>query len=211
MAVHSETSIASWALSKLGSARVASISQDSKGAEAMNFRFPYVRDAMLQAYPWRFAMVRTTLAADATAPEWGYARRFLLPSDCLQFRALGDDIASIQEIGVTVRGLGFGTIGTGAVCEVIGQYIHTDLSAPLKIEYIRQVTDVGEFPDVFAEAMACKLATDAAIELPNSTTLQRDLAAEYARTISDARNTDAILRPPERRAPGAWVTARLGI
>jgi len=208
MAVYSATDVANMAITLLGGRRISNITEDGKTPETMNFLFPLRRDVLLQTYPWRFAMKRTTLPADATAPEWGYTKRYLLPSDCLQFRVLGDESADVETIGVQYRGSSTGHAGD-AVCEVVGSYIHTDISAPLKVEYIRNVPNAGDFPDAFAHALAADMAMMAVEELTQSARKAQRIDRIAKDAIKDARQNDAIQRPPERRAPSRWMVARV--
>ncbi len=211
MAVYSETDIANRALSKLGDARIIDITQPVNAAgRAMQHRFPFVRDYMLQTYPWRFAMALASLAADATPPAWGYAKRYRLPDDLLRLVTLGDTSIDIATYGVQYRVGGETSDVTAAAFEVIGPYIHTDLSAPLRILYVTQITDTGEFPDVFSEALAVRLAFDACEELTQSATKKDALASELKMVMTEARRVDALQRPPAPRAPGNWSRSRLG-
>lgn len=211
MAVYSETDIANRALSKLGDVRITDISQtDTKAARAMNHRFEFLRDLLIASYPWRFAVSLASLAADSTAPEWGFARRFLLPADCLRLLSIGDYSIDIAALGVQFRIGGDSYYPSDAPFEVIGQYIHTDYSAPLKIVYLAQITDPGLFPDVFSEALACRLALDACEELTQSATKKDAIAAEAREAMIQAHRIDALQRPPARRSPGRWMMSRMG-
>lgn len=209
MAVASEVDIANRALSKLGDARITALTDDTKGARAMNHRFDFLRDEMQASYPWRFCMEITSLAADSTAPAWGYSTRYLLPSDCLRLITLGDYSINVGTLGVQYR-VGGDYHPADASFEVFGDYIHTDLSAPLKITYIKQITDTGKFPDVFVEAFASRLAYDAAEELTQSASKKRDAAADLKEALREARRIDALQRPPGRRMPGRWMMSRHG-
>lgn len=210
MANASDTDIANRALSKLGDERIASLSEDTAPGRAMAHRFPFVRDLLLQSYPWRFSIKLASLAADASAPLWGYTKRYLLPSDCLRLVSLGDQYIPFSAYGVQYQATYFGTSMGEAVHEVVGQHIHTDLSAPLDIQYVQQVTDTGAFPDVFTEAFACKLAMDAVEELTQSNTKREAAERDFRMAIKEARRVDAFLRPPSRRQPGSWIMSRYG-
>ena len=54
----SEVDICNRALSKLGAARITSLTEDSVNARACNAMYESVRDAELRAHPWNFAMKR---------------------------------------------------------------------------------------------------------------------------------------------------------
>lgn len=211
MAVASETDIANRALSKLGDVRITDISQDNtKAARAMNHRFEFLRDLTISSYPWRFAMEIASLAADSTDPAWGFAKRYLLPTDCLRLITIGDVAVNADTIGVQYRVGGEGFFPSDAPFEVIGQYIHTDISAPLKVIYLKQITDTGLFPDIFVEMLACRLAYDACEELTQSSSKKQDIEREFRSFMMEAYRIDALQRPPGRRAPGRWMLSRVG-
>lgn len=208
MASLSETDIANRALSKLGEVRITDMASDTtKGGKAMNHRFAKIRDALLQVYPWRFAIKRSSIAALTTAPAWGYSIAYQLPADLLRLITLGDYIVDLQSIGVDYA-VSSSYAESDAPFEIIGDQIHTDFSAPLKIEYVRQVTDTGLFPDIFAEALACRLAYDAAEELTQSNTKKQAAKADEMEALKAAARTDAFQRPPGRRMPGNWLMSR---
>lgn len=209
MAAASEVDIANRALSKLGDARITALTDDTKGARAMNHRFDFLRDEMQASYPWRFCMEIESLPAASVAPAWGYARRFLLPSNCLRLVTLGEYQINVEALGVQYR-VGGSYAPSDAPFEVFGKYIHTDFSAPLKIVYIKQITDTTEFPDVFVEALASRLAYDAAEELTQSAGKADRALRDMQAAIREARRIDALQRPPGRRAPGRWMMSRYG-
>lgn len=210
MPVYSETDVANRALSKLGDVRITDISQDdTKAARAMNARLASLRDLLLSAYPWRFAMEQASLAADATAPLWGYSLRYLFPSDCLRLITVGHYSIDVEAYGVQFRVGGESTYPADAPFEVFGRYIHTDIAAPLRVLYVKRVTDAGQFPDLFAEALACQMAFDACEELTQSGSKKDDIARELKEVMTLAHRVDALQRPPGRRAPGRWMQSRM--
>lgn len=203
----SAVDIANRALSKLGEVRITSLTDNTKPARAMNARFELLRDAELEAHPWRFSIVRTTLPALATAPAWGFARAFQRPTGDLRPVSIGDRAVNIEAVGVYYQESS-GADPHAAPWEVIGDQIHTDLSAPLKYEYISRITDTTLFSALFVEALACRLAADAAEELTQSAGKRDRADAEYARTLREARRINALYRPPTPRGPGNFMLSR---
>lgn len=209
MAALSETDIANRALSKLGEVRITDLNSDTtKGGRAMLHRFAHCRDSLLQSYPWRFALKRDSLAALTAAPAWGYSVAYQMPSDCLRFVTIGEYAVNAETVGLTVAvSSDWGAFD--APCEIVGDQIHTDLTAPLNVEYVRQVTDTGLFPDLFSEALACRLAYDACEEITQSDTKKQAAAADAEEAWKMAARVDALQRPPGKRTPGLWMTARV--
>lgn len=215
MASLSRTAIANLALSKLGETRITDLDDTSttnKGREAMAFRFDHIRDLILQQYPWRFAMALASLPADADAPPFGYDHQYQLPSDCIRLVNLADWWVNYDEIGVTLRDgrLSAGTDDYETPFQIYGQKLHTDEDAPLKIRYIKQITDTGLFPSVFSEVLACALAADAAEEITQSQRKQNNAVQMFEKAIKMARMVDALQMPPRRKRQGNLMMSRYG-
>lgn len=86
----SETAICNMALLQLGGERITSLDDSSREAKLCQTFYETTRDAVLESGAWTFATDRAILVPDATPPSWGYANRFLLPSECLLVREVHD-------------------------------------------------------------------------------------------------------------------------
>ena len=203
----SKVDIANRALSMLGEARIISLTDNNKPARAMNARFDLLRDAELTAYPWRFAVKRAQLAASTEVPSWGYSVIYERPTDDLKLIRVGGANISAEAVGVMYSATGYSS--EAAPYEVIEGKIHTDLSAPLDYEYISRVTDTGQFDPLFVEALASRLAADAAEELTQSKAKKEAALYTYDRAISTAKRNNALMRPPRMREPGRWMSSRI--
>jgi hypothetical protein len=189
----SKTQIANRALSKVGEQRVSNVDTDNvKAAKVISSMWDIIRDAMLTAYPWNFAVTRTQLAKDATSPAWGYQNRYALPSDFLSL--------------LEVRYNSEYTIETDSVTG--GLYILTDEDAPLYIKYIKRVTNTGEFDPLFVEALATRLAFEACEELTQSNTKKQVLFEELRINIKEAYASDSIQEAPVLRQQDEWLLSR---
>ena len=183
----SKTEIANRALSKTGDSRVSNIETDpSERAQVINSLFDQVRDELLQSYPWNFSIKRVQLAADGTAPAWGYAKRYKLPTDLLGLLYIKNNPKYLVE----------------------GGYILTDEGAPLYIKYISRVTEVGNFDALFAEALSAELAIEITERISGSNTKKQILAAQRDQIIAKAFAIDAIQDPPQELPEDAWISAR---
>lgn len=203
----SEVDIANRALSMLGEIRITSLDDANKPARAMKARYNLLRDAELSAYPWRFAVKRTQLAAATDTPEWGYSTIYDRPVDDLRPIKVGGAFVNADSIGVFYESTGVYT--DQSPYEIIAGRIHTDLSAPLDYEYIAQITDAGQFDPLFVEALAARLASDAAEELTQSNSKKEFASSVYSRTLAEARRVNALYRPPRRRQSGRWMSSRI--
>lgn len=202
-----DVDIANRALSMLGERRITALTDDSKPARAMNARFEILRDVELGSYPWRFAVKRTSLAASTDTPAWGYSLIYDRPTDDLRPIKVGDAYINADAIGVFYESTGVYT--EQSPYEIIEGRIHTDLRAPLDYEYISRVTNTGQFDPLFAEALAARLAADAAEELTQSNTKKQAAFDIYSRVMAEARRINALYRPPRRRTTGRWMGSRI--
>lgn len=182
-----KTTIGNRALAKLGEPRVSNFdSTNTLPARTINEMYVPVRDAMLQSYPWNFAIKLVQLAKDPTAPVWEYSNRFTLPADCLQVVAIKNDPDYRVRAG----------------------YIHTDAAAPLYIRYIRRVESEGDFSPIFAEAFSSRLAYESAEVITQSNTKKEAAWRDFQDVIARAFATDAIEDPPVPLPEDEWLNAR---
>lgn len=197
----SNVDIANRALTKLGEQRIISLTDDNKAGREVNSMFTLVRDAELRAHNWRFAIKRAQLAAQATAPEFGFAYQYRPPADCLR----------ILEVGEFYPGADLSDYVGADTSEYAyeGGLILTDLAAPLKLRYIARIEDPTLYDALFVEAFACKLAVELAEPLSQSSTKRELAQREYDRAIALAVKANSIELPPVKAADDTWVLARL--
>ena len=202
----SEVDIANRALSMLGEIRITSLDDDNKPARAMKARYELLRDAELTGYKWRFAVKRVSLAASTDVPAWGYSLIYNRPVDDLSPIKVGGAFVNAETIGVFFESTGIST--DQSPYEIIEGRIHTNISAPLDYEYIAKITDVGQFDALFVQALAARLASDAAEELTQSNTKAERADRHYKQILSQARRMNSLYRPPHRRQTGRWMASR---
>lgn len=190
----SEVSIVNLALTLLGQDRVISTSDDVESARVMRSLWDGTRDSVMAGHPWKFAIKRTELAALAAAPAFGWAREFAIPEECLRLVQVGDDWAFYQT-----------DIATFAL---EGGSILTDEAAPLRVRYVRRITNTGLWPPLFCRVVSLQLALDACEKLTNSSAKMDRLAANYTAAIREAKRQNAIERPPLRADRSDWIEAR---
>jgi hypothetical protein len=149
------------------------------------------RDAELRAHNWNFAIERASLAADATAPAWGRARSFTLPSNYIKLLdPYPEDNANDRD------------------WQIEGGKILTDDSAPLYIRYVKRVTDANAMDPLFREALAAKLAVELCEQITQSNTKKTDAREAYLQTIRQAKKANAIESVPAQPAEDSWITVR---
>lgn len=183
----SEVSICNLALQKLGESRISSLSDDSKAARECNASYEHVRDMELSAHDWNFARARTSLAADATAPAFGYDYSYTLPADYLQIRP--DNSSDLD-------------------WQIEGQSILTNWGAPLEIVYTRRVEDPNVFHPLFIEALACRMAIHLCERMTQSNTKLGNLDGQYSVAIREARKANAFAKISQDLPEDGWIAAR---
>lgn len=197
----SQTEICNRALTKLGAARITSVNDSSKGARAMSALWDTVRKSELRRKIWQFATTRTTLPAVTPAPAWGFNNAFQLPSDFLRLVQVNDTFA--------VPGLTDYRDQDDSAYVIENNQLLTVFNAPLKIRYIRDVTETGGFDPLFVEVFACKLAYEACEEIMQSASKKQAVGQDYKDAIKEAVSVGAIERPPQGFPDDSWMLIRI--
>jgi hypothetical protein len=177
------------ALIRIGAATITSLTDDSREARACNVRFADVRDEVLRAHPWNFALKRVALAELAETPAFGFAKAFQLPTDCL-------------------RVLELDTSDLGAEFRIENGKLLTDESA-VKILYIARIEDPNLYDPLFSNALSYRLAAELAYPIANSTALTDTMFQLYQRALAQAKTADAQESSLDRIEATEWETARL--
>lgn len=167
----SQVDICNAALGRLAQdVAIASMGERTKHATILNRVWSRVLDYVLSDHPWPFTIASVALALLEQDPPPGWECRYSYPADCL------DALLVCDEGGVRA-GLSYVAAGGWNMSEFRvqgdGRYdfeivhgtqatsIVTDLAGAYLI-YASRVDDVGRFPPMFAEALACRLAWEAA-------------------------------------------------
>ena len=94
----SDVSIASGALILMGDTGITSFNENSRRAVVAKQFYEDTRDQVLRNHPWKFAKRRAALAALSTAPTFGWAYEFTLPTNPYCLRVLRLDDTSVPFI-----------------------------------------------------------------------------------------------------------------
>lgn len=189
----STVSIINLALRRLGASSITDISDPTTEAGIASDTFSDIRDSLLREHVWNFATRRTSLAASATSPAWGFERAFPIPSDFLRLL----EVNGSHDYDVKVESMAG-----------IGRVFVTDLEAPLYISYIFAVTDADQMDPSFRRALSLRCAMEWAQKLTGSTSLTEQIAVEYRVALQDARTADGQEDTPSVFLPDAWIRAR---
>lgn len=198
----SRVDIANLALTQLGSAsKITSLTDNSAAARALNGVYDITRKALLRRYWWSFALSRSALPALTAAPAWGFAKQYQLPADFLRIVQV-NDVAAVPALNDYVD-------GDTSAWAIEGQLILTDFSAPLKIRYVRDVTDESTFDALFVMALASLLAYQTCEQITQSNSKKQAAMVEMKRAIGDAVTTGAIEKPPQGITDDSWIVSRI--
>lgn len=198
----SDINIANRALQKLGAASITSFNQDSTAGRAMNLAYTIVRDAELRRYLWKFAITRIDLAPLSTAPVNGiFNLQYQLPAQCLRVLNVGDYSPGADTSDYRNR--------TVADYSIEGNLILTNISSPLSLRYIQQITDPGKFDSAFAECFAARLAWETCEQVTQSGEKRKLAMTEYKQALMEAVRANALEIPPDFLPDNAWMLARI--
>lgn len=183
----SEVDICNLALQRLGAKSISSLTDDSNAARECNRVYAHARDTELRSHPWNFARKRASLAASSTAPAFGYALQYPLPSDYLRvLTTVEQDDFQIEDGNIL-----------------------TDDTAPLKITYIYRQTDPNAFDQTFIDLLVARIALDLVEKITQSKGKAEAAAQRYTEARKEARKINAHERTALEPPQDSWITSRL--
>lgn len=178
------------ALQLLGAKRISSLTDDAPAARAANACLGDVRDEVLAAHPWTFAIARATLATVSGSPGYTEDRMTVIyakPADFLRLLAVNVP---------------------GALIKLEGTRILSDTES-LKIRYLYRNVDPTSYLPAFTSALQFRLAAQLAFTLTESTSKMRELLTAYdERLLPAAKSQDAQQGTPMPARQDEWETAR---
>ncbi len=191
---YSVVSICNLALQMLDAPGILNINdKTTKRARACKRAYGPARDEVVVQYEWRAARTRTTLAPETAAPLFGWAHKYAWPADCL--RLLRPN-AGGRWNGPPIAG------------EMEGRYFLTDAGAPLKVWYLKYMTDPSEFDPLLARAIAARIAADIGREVTGKDRYVQIAEARFEKILAAAQKTDAQHDGVEEPVDSQWITGR---
>lgn len=185
------TEICNRALQKIGAARIQSLADPSVNARACSTAYYRVRDAEFRKHPWNFAIQRFQLAANATAPLFGPANSFPLPTGWMRLLP-PDPFQNLNDRDWIIE----------------GNSVITNEDAPLDVRCVMKIEDTTLYDPLFDEALSAKLALELCEALTQSNTKKQTCQADYKDAIGEAKKVNAIEKVPQIAAEDRWITAR---
>ena len=161
--------ICNGALNQLGATTILSLSEDSKNARLCNSRYTQVRDALFRSHPWNCLQKRVQIAADTTAPAWGFKNAYTLPADCLRLLKILDYDSNYK---------------------VEGRKILSNTSS-MKILYVARVIDPNEYDELLRETLSASLGADIAFGVTSNNQTASNMYNLFKEKLRDARFVDS--------------------
>jgi len=174
-----QTQIGIWnqALDVLREQPLSSINDTTATAKLLGRNYAQQRDYLMERYLWKFALTRTSIAADSTAPAYGWTYRYLLPTDSLRF------IPPTYDGSIDGQPIPF---------EEENGYILTDQAGPLKLRYILRTTNEGVWSNGFCECLSLRLAMRVAHWMTGKQSMLQQIQTLYKETLQEVVQTHAV-------------------
>ncbi len=191
----STVEICNLALGWLAGNLITSLTDESVEASLCSVNFPLARDAVLEDRAWSFAIARIGLAPIPEPENYNYVhgRQFKLPDGCIRVLSVDDSVD-------------FGGESTFQWSLERGHIIAE--ATIVYIKYIFREEDPERFPPNFTQALAARLASDLAIPLTESHTMQKTMYELYKLKLRDAAATDGMQGRREKIKAHNLVNAR---
>jgi len=193
----SKLDIINRALVKVGQARISSIDENSKGATTIRTVYDQVRDTLMQSYVWNFTKTRVQLAADLTAPTFGFQYRYRLPANTLRVLGIADDTEPTRNYSSSRNAF-----------KHEGEFIYTDVGAPLNLFITQRMEETGTYPPDFANLLALDIALEIFYDVTKGTERYSAIRQDRAMAMRNAKLNHAIENSPEVMAASEWVDSR---
>lgn len=207
----SQTDIINLALKKLGQDRgIASTAEKSKEARVFGSLWEPTRDIVLADRSWPWATKAAALALDGVDdPQPGWRYRYSRPNDCLTIIAVTDENGLRQAGGVSrfcngdwlASAAGLSAFDFEPSYGSQGETINTNIEHAWLV-YTVEVTDTGRYPPHFVDALAWRLAAEAAPAILGETGVRakESLLSGYQTALAlaathDYNETRSRLRP----------------
>lgn len=206
---YSQVRIANVALLRIGArGQIASIDEDSPNAVKVKSVWDFVFQETLSERDWKFAKLRIALQQSTSTPVYGYRYAYGIPADFLR---LAKPRERPQERGIAdfnlINTLPLSGDGHGShrdvpvwppqvapyVMETLSdgnKYLLTDYPAtvhPVKITYIRLITDLTQLMPGFVNCLANRLAAELAIPVTEDKQKEEKCMQAYRDALNSAQ------------------------
>ena len=172
--------IANQALTWLGEELITSLDDDLDRARILKTNYENIRDAVLEAHEWSFAMKRWIPSPNTTGPDWGPTNAFPIPKDVIRVTGVfRDPYFSVTHEKEQVQWL---VERNEVVCDEEVIYCRG----------IQRIEEEGRFSPLFVKAFAAHLAAVCAVAITASDNLQANMFGFYQNFINEAKSRDGL-------------------
>lgn len=191
--------ICNHAMDLLGAATITSLTENSKEARLCNRNFDKLRDDVFRSHPWNTAITRATLAKDSTAPAFGFANQFTLPTDpyCLRVLSLWNTSVN-NEVAA---------YDSNVMYKIEGRKILSN-EGSCSITYIARITDTEQYDSLLSSAIAHRLASETAYAITGSNSVAQAMQGMYEVRLREAKSVDAMEGYPEQPQADEYINIR---
>lgn len=156
---------------------LASVSDAKATALWLARNYDQQRDFLMESMLWKFALTRASIAADGTAPSWGWTYQYTAPTDCMRI------------IPPTYQGK---WMGTPIPYESENSKIMMNVAGPLYLRYITRITNEGLFTNGFVEMLSLRLARKLAHWMTGKASMIEAIDKQLQETVDIVRTTEAV-------------------
>lgn len=174
-----QTKIQIWnmTLDVLREAPLAATTDTKASALWLNRNYDQQRDFLMESMLWKFALARANVAADGTAPAWGWSYQYTIPTDAMRI------------IPPTENGE---WMGTPLRYEQEGSKLLMNIAGPLPLRYITRITNEGNFTNGFVEMLSLRLARKMAHWMTGKQSMVETINKQLQETYDVVRTTEAV-------------------
>lgn len=194
----SEISICNQALALLAIPPIISFEDGTTASGLCSRLYAPMRNHVLEERAWTFATDRDTLLPDTTAPDWGYEKRFLIPTEWLRILSVTDIVPINAGQSNSIRPFEWNREG---------RYILGNADK-VYVQYVKVVSDTSQFSSNFNDCLAYRMAAEMAIALTENRTIFENMTAMYNRKLIEASLTDGGQGRRQEKYLGSYVLRR---
>ena len=182
----SDVSVCNSGLLKIGAMQISSLADGTRSANFCQTMYPILRDEVMRAAPWRFALSQVPLLLPSgTPPAFGYNTAYDVPSNVLRVWKVNVD--------------NWTEIGNQVMC---------DKADGINCLCVVQNTDPTSWDVQFAEALSWRIAMEGSLNLVQSAAFKQEMEKSYKDCLNLARSTNAVIGTSESLIADQWSSAR---
>ncbi len=159
--------------------------------------YDLVRQSVLSAYNWNFALKSANIPYGGTPTVSDYSDYYVFPNEFLKLRAIIDPDVPLGRLRY----------------EIQGKYLfyNYDGGASIPVWYTKDEADVTLYPALFIELFALELAIKLGKKLTARPSIMKDIKEDLVEARRLARAADSQARPPKRYESSRIVNAGLNL